>query len=212
MTKRHTVRSSMVAAAFVATYLLTHATAPAAPPSAPSLASLPFELAPWTGTDAPPLAPDVAEVLAADEYVRRYYTSAAGSIEMDVSYYTQPRVGTTMHSPLNCLPGNGWEVTSVRTRQLDTAAGSWGVRELTVQRGATTYALTYWVQSRDRIISDEFSARFHLLGDALRRRPTDASLVRVMMPSSREAIAERETIADFATRLIPEIARRLRVG
>jgi EpsI family protein len=205
---RRPVRAAIVAAAFAATYLFTHVSAPAASVAPPSFAGLPLELAPWTGAPAPALDPDVAELLAADEYVRRYYTGPQGTLEMDISYYTQPRVGTTMHSPLNCLPGNGWEVTSVNTRQLATSVGVVAVRELTVQRGQTKYALTYWVQSRDRIIADEFSARFHLLGDAIRRRPTDASLVRVMMPAAGSGREEQATLAEFAGRLIPEIAGR----
>lgn len=203
-------RSALVAAMLVATYLLTHVSAPAATAAAPSLESLPFHLSEWSGVTAPPLAPEIADTLAANEYVRRYYQGPQGVLEMDVAYYAQPRVGTTMHSPLNCLPGTGWEVASVTTRPVDTPVGTWGVRELTVERGATRYALTYWFQSHDRIVADELSARFHLLRDALRRRPTDTGLVRVMMPVSGSGIEERDTIAAFAANLIPAIAARLR--
>ena len=202
-------RYAVIAAALAATYIVTHASTPAMPTQPPSLASLPFAFSDWMGIDAPPLEPEVAQVLAADQYVRRYYRSGAGEIEMDLAYYSQPRVGTTMHSPLNCLPGNGWEVASVSTRPLTTAVGTWGVRELIVQRGTAKYALTYWFQTRNRIVADEFSARFHVLGDALRRRPTDAGLVRVMMPAAGTGVAERTTLAAFATQLIPEVAARL---
>jgi EpsI family protein len=203
-------RSAAVAALLAATYVLTHVTiTPAVSTSAPSLASLPMQLSEWSGVTAPPLAPGVAETLAANEYVRRYYQGPRGVLEMDVAYYAQPRVGTTMHSPLNCLPGSGWEIASVETRPITTMAGTWGVRELTVERGTDKYALTYWFQSRNRIVADELSARVHLLGDALWRRPTDTGLVRVMMPVSGAASEERATIAEFATRLIPEIAARL---
>jgi EpsI family protein len=119
-----------------------------------------------------------------------------------------------MHSPLNCLPGTGWEVASVATRQLPAsgaAARTFDIREMTVVRANTRFALTYWYQSRHRIISDEFSARFHLLGDALQRRPTDAGLVRVMMPiASGTGAAERDAIARFAQVLVPQIDARLR--
>ena len=52
---------------------------------------------------------------------------------------------------------------------------------------------------------DEFAARLHLLGDALRRRPTDASLVRLFMPSAGAIQAEQTTLATFAAHLIPQI-------
>ncbi len=202
-------RSSAVAALLVATYLLTHATVPAASGAAPGLESLPFQLSEWSGVTAPPLAPGAAETLAASEYVRRYYQGPGGVLEMDVAYYAQPRVGTTMHSPLNCLPGTGWNVVSVATRPLPTSAGTWGVRELTVERGATRYALTYWFQSRSGIAADELSARWHLLRESLWRRPTDTGLVRVMMRVNGADVEERTTISSFAARLIPEISARL---
>ena len=201
------LRLGALAAALVATHLVSHAAAPV-PTVAPGLASLPFALESWTGEPAPPLSAEEARVLAADQYVRRYYRSGAGVVEMDVSYYSRPRVGSSMHSPLNCLPGNGWAVADVKTRPLATAAGTWDIRELIVERGASRYALSYWFQSRDRIIADEFAARFYLLADAVRRRPTDAGLVRVMMPVAGAGTSEQATLAAFASNLIPELAAR----
>jgi EpsI family protein len=215
MSGRLSRRSAIVAAAFVATYAVTHGGSPAAYTPAEPLDSLPLAMGEWAGSDAPPLDDATAEVLAADQYVRRYYEGPAGTIEMDVAYYARPRIGTTMHSPLNCLPGTGWEVASVATRQLGPAAGgsagpAWQVRELTVVRANARYALTYWYQSRHRIIADEFAARFNLLGDALKRRPTDAGLVRVMMPvAGGSGEAERGVLARFAQLLIPQIDSRI---
>lgn len=204
-------RSVAIAILFGVTYALTHVvTAPASALPAPSLESLPLQMADWHGRAAPPLDAEVADTLAASAYVRRYYEGPRGVLEMDVAYYTQPRVGTTMHSPLNCLPGTGWDVTSVATRPVTTLSGTWGVRELIAERGTSRYALTYWFQSRDRILADELSTRFHLLSESLWRRPTDTGLVRVMMPIAGAGIEERDAIADFSTRLIPELAARLR--
>ena len=180
-------RSALVAAAFVATYLLTYAVAPAAPVTPPSLAGLPFELAPWAGQEAPPLTPEVAKILAADEYVHRFYSGPQGAIEMDVSYYTQPRVGTTMHSPLNCLPGNGWEIASAAMRTLNTAIGTWDVRELTVKRGNSTYALTYWIQSRDRVHTAIAARTYPPLSRCAASGPSPAGRERGPSPRHRSA-------------------------
>ena len=124
-----------------------------------------------------------------------------------------------MHSPLNCLPGNGWEIAGVGERSIATAIGPVDIRELTVAREGARYALTYWFQSRHRIVADELSARLHLLGDALRRRPADAGLARLIMPLGRDSAGDggsgdggtqRDRMAAFAARLIPEIDVRLR--
>ena len=213
---RAPVRHIAVALAFVATYGFTRAITPVAPATPANLGELPMRLANWAGVTAPPLAPEVVAVLAADSYIRRWYgrdlRSATGNsrfdVEMDVSYYAQPRIGANMHSPLNCLPGNGWAITRMATVPLPGANGV-SVRALTVERGTSRFAMAYWFQSRERVITGEGSTRFQLLADALRRQPTDAGLVRVMAPLTTSTAGEK-TVLEFASRLVPELAKVFR--
>jgi len=202
-------RTLMVAIALLAAVVVTHSATSVAASAAPRLTDIPIALDGWVGSPAPPLDPEVARVLAADDYLHRYYRSDSGIIEMDVAYYSQPRVGANMHSPLNCLPGNGWQIDNVRNVQVMTAAGAWPVRDTIVSRRGVHYALTYWFQSRERILGDELATRFYLLTDALRRKPTDAGLVRLMTQVGTDASRERSTLATFASGLIPEISARL---
>jgi EpsI family protein len=218
---RPSIRHGLLALAFLGTYGFTHAVAPVVPSVPAAIAELPMTLVPWSGVAAPPLEPEVAEVLAADAYVRRYYYDTvpqgpagqgAGAprqaVEMDISYYAQPRIGANMHSPLNCLPGNGWQITKMDTVTLAGGNGA-RVRALTVERGQHRFAMAYWFQSRDRVVTGEASTRFHLLADALQRRPTDAGVVRVMAPMTGATSAEAAVLA-FASRLVPELAKVLR--
>ena len=66
-------------------------------------------------------------------------------------------------------------------RDLDTVAlvglDNVHVQALTVQRGHHRFAMAYGFQSRDRVITGEASTRFHLLADAIERRPTDTGIV-----------------------------------
>jgi EpsI family protein len=203
-----TMRTVIVAMVFAATFAFTPAVTPAAPSAQPALSSIPMSLESWSGAPAPDLAPEVAAVLAADQYLHRYYTGPQGTIEMDVAYYTRPRVGANMHSPLNCLPGNGWQITNVRELTVATTAGSWPIRELLVERGSLKYVLAYWFQTRSRIVSDEFSSRLYLLADALRRRPVDTGLVRLIVPA--EVSAQHPTaLPSFASVFIPALTARL---
>jgi EpsI family protein len=217
------LRHALLALAFFGTYGFTHAVAPVAPAVPATLSELPMTLASWSGVTAPALPPEIMKTLAADDYIRRYYyaqaeesarqTSEEGSpalsqpVEMDVSYYTQPRVGANMHSPLNCLPGNGWQITQLASRPL-AGLDDVHVQALTVQRGEHRFAMAYWFQSRDRVITGEAAARFKLLSDALQRRPNDASVVRVMLPISDAPTAHAAVLA-FASRLVPELSKVL---
>ena len=231
------LRHALLALAFLATYGFTHTVAPVAPAVLATLGELPMALAPWAGFTAPALPPEVLKTLAADDFIRRYYArvkapalpesanpsalpGAAGAsalqgaapaqeaVEMDVSYYAQPRVGANMHSPLNCLPGNGWQITDMQTVAL-AGLDNVRVQALTVQRGQHRFAMAYWFQSRDRVITGEASTRFHLLADALQRRPTDTGIVRVMAPITDPSSA-RAVVLAFASRLVPELTRVLR--
>lgn len=204
---RRSFMPAAIAIAFTLTYALTHAGGSVARPPVPAFDDVAFVLEGWDGMPAPELAPDVADVLAADAYLHRYYVSEIGAVEMDVAYYTQRRVGASMHSPLNCLPGNGWTILEDRELTVDTSVGPRQVRELVVKRNESVYAMTYWYQNGHRVLSGEASTRLRLLADALQRRPADVGLVRVMTPLSHEAGAGREGIAAFTALVIPELER-----
>jgi EpsI family protein len=195
---------------FAATFGLAQVAQPVAAPQTIALASIPTALAGWISTEAPALAPDVAQTLGADQYVHRFYAqSNAPTLEMDVAYYAQPRVGATAHSPLNCLPGNGWTMSEPSLRQVSSEAGTWTVREVTVSRGTARWAMSYWFQNRQRVDYNEFASRWHVFTDALRRRPSDLAMVRVMSPVPADDTAGRTAIATFAGMLIPQVDRAL---
>ena len=87
---RPSLRHGLMAFAFLATYGFTHAIAPVAPPVPPAIAALPMTLVPWSGVEAPPLAPEIAKVLAADEYVRRYYYAGSPANRREGWRWTSP--------------------------------------------------------------------------------------------------------------------------
>jgi len=203
---RQSLFAVLLACAFVATFLVTRqATIAASSIPQPALGRLPLSLNDWEGADAAPLDAETAKTISPDQYLHRYYVGEDGVVEIDVAYYGQRRVGASMHSPLNCLPGNGWTVSSSRTLTLPTPHGHREVRELTVRRNQVLFAMAYWYQSRERVLTGEFATRFQLLTDSLRQRPADVGLVRVMTRLPNEDAPERAAVASFATVLIPHL-------
>jgi EpsI family protein len=185
-----------LAAVLAALSTWTHAQRMTLHIAAPDLErSVPARLGRWVGRPAPALDPGIAQVLAADQYVHRFYRAGGTWVEMDVAYYTRPRAGAVMHSPLNCLPGNGWQVMDTRTLPVDADLS---VRRLLVGRGGQRVAMTYWFQNRGEAVAHEFGQRMLLLTNGLRGRPTDAAVVRVM---SREDGTAGDALVDFTRRL-----------
>jgi len=203
------IRLAVVSGLLIALATWTHARPMAARANAPDFTTrVPLTFANWIGRDAPPLDPDVARVLAADEYVHRYYGSRTTSdnrpapVEMDIAYYARPQAGAAMHSPLNCLPGNGWQVIESRTAAVRVGDESWDVRRLIVSRKSHRIAMAYWFQNRGAIVAHEYRQRLRLLTNGLKGESTDAALVRVM---ARDTTAGRAAVEAFTRDLIARL-------
>ena len=192
-------RLGVVAAVLILLSVWTHARPRGVGDPANVAAAVPLAFGGWVGRDAPPLEPGVAKVLAADQYVHRYYGyrtmrvadggQRVADVETDIAYYAQPQAGAAMHSPLNCLPGNGWQVVASGVRPVNVERQVAEVRELVVARGADRIAMTYWFQNRGTVVGNEYGQRLHLLKNGLQGRPTDAALVRVMALDTSEGHA-----------------------
>ena len=210
--ERFSARLGVVAAVFVALAAWTHLRPVVAATQAPQFAAaIPFAFGDWAGRDAPPLDAEVAEVLAADQYVHRFYglrsTSFNPRVEIDVAYYERPQAGASMHSPLNCLPGNGWQVIESRTTPVRAGEQTWDVRRLIIDRKGYRIAMAYWFQNRGGVVGNEFQQRIRLLRDGLRGRTTDAALVRVM---ALDTDSGRRALDDFTPTAINAIAAAFR--
>jgi EpsI family protein len=202
--RRSSARLGAAALILVALAAWTHLRPVTALASSPDFASaIPLAFGDWAGREAPPLEPEVAQVLAADQYVHRFYglrsTNFSQRVEMDIAYYERPQAGAAMHSPLNCLPGNGWQVIESRTTTVTAAGQAWDVRRLVVDRKGYRIAMAYWFQNRRGVVGNEFRQRVRLLTDGLRGHTTDAALVRVM---ALDTDAGRRALDDFVPTVI----------
>jgi EpsI family protein len=170
---------------------------------------LPYTLAAWQGVDDHSLDDATATELGADAYLTRTYsTSDAASVGLYIAYYASQRPGVSIHSPLHCLPGTGWEALDVATIPLPAADGSaaGSVRLMTMRKNLDRAVVIYWYQLEGRSVANEIESKLYLLSDRLRRQPGDAALVRIVVPVT----AEPETAASrglaFARELLPQLA------
>ena len=87
-------------------------------PVASGLESLPLDIDDWQGRDDGRFDRQTEDVLQADTYALRTYSRGAVPVTLFVAYYASQRTGHTTHSPLNCLPGSGWQPCSVHRSQI----------------------------------------------------------------------------------------------
>jgi EpsI family protein len=170
------------------------------------LGALPYHIAGWSGRDAEPFDPETVRLLAADSYVHRSYTSPSQApIGLYIAYYGRQRPGVSVHSPLNCLPGTGWEPLDVT----DVRLGPGEARRMIVRKNRDRAVVLYWYAVHGRVIAGEAASKAWLLHDHLRLRRSDAALVRIVVPiAGRDGtadVAERDALA-FARDVLPYLS------
>jgi EpsI family protein len=179
---------------------------------AADLAQVPLTLGDWRGIDEARFDDDTMRVLGVDEYInRRYVDREAGAVVgLYVGYYRSQRQGDAIHSPLNCLPGTGWQPVQRSRVEVPVGGGaSLTASRLVVEKGAERHVVLYWYGGRGRAIAGEYTNKFWLLADAVRTGRTDGALVRVMTPSGRDTVRADGVLRSFIASAYPAVQARL---
>ncbi|MCA8884782.1 MAG: VPLPA-CTERM-specific exosortase XrtD [Rhodobacteraceae bacterium] len=144
------------------------------------------------------LEPNVAKVLAADDYVAANYSRGTEiPVNVFVAYYENQTEGGGIHSPEVCLPVGGWEVFSLETHKVsfdDTVYGTFELNRAVIQKGLSKQLVYYWFEQRGRRMTNDFLAKFAVIYDSWTRGRLDGALVRFVTPI--EDIEDGEAIAD----------------
>jgi len=181
-------------------------------PDRPGLLTYPLELGGWRGSPAVLDAATAAE-LAPDDYLLADFHHAAGGrpVNLWVVYYgSLLGDGRSTHAPTICLPGAGWEFTSLGP--FETSLRDHGHRPLVVNRTVITkdnqrIVMYFWFELRGRHAVGQ-GARLYNLWDSLTRGRSDGALVRVYtaLAAGEAAAAGDARLLRFLERAYPELA------
>jgi len=201
-------RAAALVFLLVATGALAHARRAEAP--AVDVTRMPYAFGAWRGTDAPPLDAETRRILAADAIVNRTYSDGAGSpVNLYVAYYREQRPAASIHSPLHCLPGTGWEPLDVSTVAMPIAdrASAAAIRRVVIRKNRERALVLYSYAVRDRLLASELASSLWLLHDSLRFGRSDASLVRVVVPIGDSIDAAEQRGLTFVADVLPYMSR-----
>lgn len=181
-------------------------------PARHSLLNFPMKVQQWQGSPFP-MEKEYIEALRFDDYLLADYRAAAGvPVNFYVAYYGSQRKGQSAHSPRTCIPGGGWEITSLRTTEVpanDRGTTLLHVNRLVIQKADVKQIVYYWFKQRDRVLVNEYLVKFFLLWDALAKQRTDGALIRLtamVQPGHDEEEADRVLI-DFTNSVNPLMSR-----
>lgn len=179
------LRIAIVVLLFVSTYLGFQAfqSVKEVPVKRP-LDQFPQRIGKWNLVDRRLLSNPVLKKLGVDDYIDYTYASPDRPvINLLVSYYKAVGVSGGYHSPKNCLPGGGWNITHIKPLKLDVCHSKTGpveVNFMMIQKGGEKQAVIYWYQNRGRIIASEYREKIYIVLDSIIKRRRDGSFIRIM--------------------------------
>lgn len=212
--KRPLMRAVVLCLMLAATSIfLANARSLEAPIARSAFDAFPMTIDSWRATVDPPMEPEILKVLGVDDYLSRIYFKPSGAaVGLYMGYYGSQRQGDTIHSPLNCLPGAGWEPAQegrLTIANADGAGRDITVNRYVVQKGLDRQLVLYWYQSRGRIVASEYWSKFYLIHDAIRANRTDGALVRVIAPiaigADDQGAAAEHLAEEFVRVLFPAL-------
>ena len=144
-------------------------------------------------------------------YILRYYGPVAAPLfSVYVGYYDEQRQGKSIHSPKNCLPGDGWEPVEAGAVTIATASGPVTVNRYRVAKQNSEALVYYWYQGRGRVAHDEFRVKYELLRDAALHGRTEEALVRIVVSVQGNNLATADSTArSVVSPLVADVDRVL---
>ena len=175
--------------------------------------TFPKEIGEWKGTEGR-FDQDVYDVLGVDDsFLANYRTPDGRYVQLYIGFYQSQREGDLIHSPKNCMPGGGWNITDTLIEELNIPGNSpdkINVIKLDLSNGREKQIVLYWYQSRGRFISSEYWQKIYLVIDSIIKKRTDGSFVRLIVPvingNEENALTD---LKDFARLLVPVLQEYL---
>ena len=174
------------------------------------LNSFPEQLGDWAGTDQP-LDKETLDVLGPGDFLLREYSPQADSeppVNLYIAYFPSQRMGDTIHSPKNCLPGAGWlPVENDRISLPLPGHAPFPVNRYVIAKGDSRMLVLYWYWAHDRGVASEYWAKYYLIADAIRLNRSDGALVRIMttMLPGESSEAARRRLMPFSSKVISSL-------
>ncbi len=184
----------------------------------------PFSLFPdllsgWSSTSHY-FSDEIEQKLGVSDYFSKTYRNRQNQpVELYVGYYESQKHGGMIHSPKNCLPGNGWYISKKGRAILDIPSlvllhdplalmfkPGFPVNKFIVENGTHKQMVIYWYQqSGGRVVTNEYLGRVFLVLDAFTANRTDTALIRVTIPVDQSVQESYETGIQFLKGAYPKL-------
>lgn len=103
-------------------------------------------------------------------------------VNLYIAYYEKQGIGSSIHSPANCIPGGGWKIVEKEIIEVPLKTISLPVSRMIIEKGNNKNLVYYWFSQRGRTLNNQYEAKFYLLVDSIIKNRTDGALIRLTTP------------------------------
>lgn len=181
-----------------------------------NIKKLPYQLGDWSGRDVDDLDQRSQNTLKLDQYVRRIYSNKEGrQIFIYIGYWKKQSGDhqAAKHSPLLCLPGNGWKITEVSKHDFEVTKETaepfiLSNSQLIGFNKSYSALFSYWFFSGEIIYREETMALFHIIKQTILNQRSDGGLVELSIDTANNSLAlenAQKNLDDFLKALYPAL-------
>jgi EpsI family protein len=175
--------------------------------SPPDLGSVPEEVAGYVGTDEY-LEPTSLRILGSDaSFFRTYTRHDAAPIWVFIGYFGMQQEYSQIHSPKNCYPGAGWNITYEGSIEIGLPRGAFGAKKLLITDGRERRMVVYWFSTPTGTLMDEFALKWYQAKRSMLGRAQVSTFIRfsTIVPDGTPDSEVESALRHFIQSLAPLI-------
>ena len=177
------------------------------PPSGPI--PVDFSLGEWRGEDLA-LDKEVLEMLKPDQLIFRRYKHPEGQTALVYGiFYLSQGTDRTMHSPMNCYPGSGWEIVDteeVNLHGLTRPDIKIKAQKAIIRKGLEERVLYFWYYAGGKVAANQYLNKALTLYGAVVNGRTDGGLVTISTDFGETSKNQEDFEKNFISRIIDGLA------
>ncbi len=148
---------------------------------------------------------EIYSFLELDDYKQTDYRGKDGNVNLYIGYYYTADKVSAAHSPLACLPGNGWTITDPEIKRLTVGDKIIQYAELEATIQNSTQLVIYWYQAHHTTTPHVYKNKMNTLYNKLTDNEEQHAFMRVMVPYSHSTKEKaRESALDFIEVFYPQ--------
>lgn len=177
------------------------------------LKDLPKKIGHWEQSSSLEMKSSSRDTLQLSSYVKRHYSRPDGASVYLYAGHWDKQSGehqAAKHSPVTCLPANGWSITS--PKRIDVEGIDFQVNRLSGSVGKTTSLVYYWFYTASETYLQEWKALIKISMGNLFHGRSDGGIVEMSVSYGNGKTEQKadEILADFTAALSPEMQKLIK--